>query len=59
MANQKQDEWMPDNDPENGSTGAPGSEIIVEPEEVPEGWMTVRHILRLQAIVRRGLTRRC
>ena len=44
MANQKENEWKPDNDPESGSIEAPGSEIIVEPEEVPEGWMTVRQI---------------
>ena len=44
MANQKENEWKPYNDPESGSIEAPGSEIIVEPEEVPEGWMTVRQI---------------
>ena len=44
MANQKENEWRANNDPKNGSIGAPGSEIIVEPEEVPEGWMTVRQI---------------
>ena len=44
MANQKENEWKANNDPESGSIGATGSEIIVEPEEVPEGWMTVRQI---------------
>ncbi len=44
MANQKENEWKANNDPESGSIGAPGSEIIVKPEEVPEGWMTVRQI---------------
>ena len=37
MANQKENEWKPYNDPESGSIEAPDSEIIVEPEEVPEG----------------------
>ena len=44
MANQKENEWKLDNDPESGSIEAPGRGIIVEPEEVPEGWMTVRQI---------------
>ena len=44
LANQKENEWKPDNDPKSGSIEAPGSEIIVEPEKVPEGWMTVRQI---------------
>ena len=44
MANQKEKEWKPYNDPESGWIEAPDSEIIVEPEEVPEGWMTVRQI---------------
>ena len=34
MANQKENEWKANNDPESGSTGVPGSDIIVEPEEV-------------------------
>ena len=46
MANQKENEWKPDNDPESGSIEVPSSEIIVEPEEVPEGWMTIRQISR-------------
>ena len=33
-----------DDDLGTGSIGVPGSEIIVVPEEVPEGWMTVRQI---------------
>ena len=44
MASQKENEWKADNDPESGSIGAPSSEIIFVPEEVPEGWMTVRQI---------------
>ena len=44
MANQKEDKWEMDDDLRPGSIGMPASEIIVVPEEVPEGWMTVRQI---------------
>ena len=44
MANQKEDQLKMDDDLGTRSTGVPGSEIIVVPEEVPEGWMTVRQI---------------
>jgi len=44
MANQKENKLKMDDDPGTGSIGVPGSEIIVVPEEVPEGWMTVRQI---------------
>ena len=44
MANQKEDKLKMDDDLGTRSTWVPSSEIIVVPEEVPEGWMTVRQI---------------